>query len=388
MREHPKRIETRLIHAGEPRPLINGAVNMPIFQSSTFEYHGIGGYDELKYIRMNNTPNHLVLHKKIAALENAGAGLVFSSGMAAITTTLLTLLAPGDHLLAQSCIYGGTHNFLTEDLAPLGISFDFIPGNEPDAWEKFLTPKTRVLYVESITNPLLEVADLKAAADFARKHGLISIIDNTFATPMNFRPLDHGFDLSLHSCTKYLNGHSDIVAGAIAGDADLIEKINHKLIHLGGALDPHACFLLHRGLKTLAVRMKHQNESALALAHFFHGSDGVKRINYPGLETHPDHARARELFDGFGGMISLELEGGLDNAQMFIQHLAIPITAPSLGGPETLVTRPAATSHAGMTPEERAASGISDSLIRLSIGLEAPEDLMEDFDQALQKIRG
>ncbi len=388
MNEHPKRIETRLIHAGEPRPLINGAVTMPIYQSSTYEYIGIGGYDELKYIRMNNTPNHMALHKKLAALENGEAGLVFSSGMAAITTSLLALLAPGDHFLAQSCLYGGTHNFLTEDLTPLGVTYDFIEGSDPDSWEKFVCPETRLLYVESITNPLMEVADLEAAAAFAEKHGLISIIDNTFASPINFRPPEWGFDLSLHSCTKYLNGHSDIVAGAVVGPADLVEKINHKLIHLGGSLDPHACFLLHRGLKTLAVRMKHQNESALALARFFHQHPMVERINYPGLETHPDHVRARELLDGFGGMLSLELKGGLETAREFIQHLTIPISAPSLGGPETLISRPAVTSHAGMTAEERAASGISDRLLRISAGLEAAEDLMEDFDRSLERIRG
>lgn len=388
MTEPQKRIETRLVHAGEPRPLINGAVSMPIYQSSTYEYFGIGGYDELKYIRMNNTPNHVALHKKLAALENGEAGLVCSSGMAAISTTLLALLAPGDHFLAQSCLYGGTHNFLTEDLTPLGVTYDFIEGGDPESWEKAVTPKTRLLYVETITNPLMEVADLKAAAAFAEKHGLISVIDNTFASPVNFRPPEWGIDLSIHSCTKYLNGHSDIVAGAIIGPADLVEKINHKLIHLGGTLDPHACFLLHRGLKTLAVRIKHQNESALTLARFFHDHPAVERINYPGLESHPDHARAAELLDGFGGMLSLELKGGLEKALEFIQHLEIPISAPSLGGPETLISRPSVTSHSGMTPEERTAAGISDRLIRISVGLEAAEDLMEDFGRSLNRIDG
>ena len=235
-----------------------------------------------------------------------------------------------------------------------------------------------------MTNPLLQVADLRAVVSFARAHDLVSMIDNTFASPINFRPAEIGFDLSLHSCTKYLNGHSDIVAGAIIGRSRFVEKITHKLNHLGGSLDPHACFLLHRGMKTLAVRMRYQNESALEIARFLDSHQAVAQVNYPGLEHHPGHQRAKELFEGFSGMLSFELKGGMEAAERFMEKTTLPVIAPSLGGIETLLTRPATTSHSGMPPEERRRLGISDGLIRLSVGIEAPEDLIADFAQALE----
>ena len=383
MTQQSPRIETKLIHAGEPEPRIEGAVSLPIFQSSTFQYGGEGHYDKLKYIRMNNTPNHVALHQKLAALENADAALVTASGMAAITTTLLALLSPKDHFLVQDCLYGGTLDFINSDFKTLGVSFDFINGNEPDAWANQLKPNTRAIYVETITNPLMAVIDLEAVVAFARNHGLISIIDNTFASPINFRPSEWGFDLSLHSCTKYLNGHSDIVAGAVIGRKDLIQKITHKLIHLGGSLDPHACFLLHRGLKTLAVRMKHQNASALSIAQFLLDHPAVETVNYPGLNTCTRYHLAEKLLDGFSGMLSFEIKGDVSTADAFIARTHLPISAPSLGGVETLITRPATTSHSGLSPTERKSAGISDRLIRLSVGLENAEDLIDDFYQAL-----
>ena len=383
MTQQSLKIETKLIHAGEPEPRIEGAVTLPIFQSSTFQYGGESHYDRLKYIRMNNTPNHVTLHQKLAALENADAALVTASGMASITTTFLALLSPKDHFLVQDCLYGGTLDFINSDFKPLGISFDFINGNEPNAWAKQLKPNTRAIYVETITNPLMAVIDLEAVVAFAQNHGLISIIDNTFASPINFRPAEWGFDLSLHSCTKYLNGHSDIVAGAVIGRKDLIQKIAHKLIHLGGSLDPHACFLLHRGLKTLAVRIKHQNASALSIAQFLSAHPAVETVNYPGLNTCTGYLLAQELLDGFSGMLSFEIKGNVAAADNFIARTRLPISAPSLGGVETLITRPATTSHLGLSPAERKAAGISDRLIRLSVGLETTEDLIDDFDQAL-----
>jgi cystathionine beta-lyase/cystathionine gamma-synthase len=305
--------------------------------------------------------------------------------MAAISATILTLLSSGDHLLAQECLYGGTHDFFTKDLPKLGISFDFINGDDPDSWKDKIRPGTKAIYVETMTNPLLQVAYLKEAAEFAKTHGIVSIIDNTFATPINFRPPEWGFDLSLHSCTKYLNGHSDIVAGAVIGRTELIEQITHKLNHLGGSLDPHACFLLHRGMKTLAVRMKYHNESALKIAQFLEAYPAVTKVNYPGLESHPAHQRAKELFDGFSGMLSFELKGGVDAAEHFMQKITLPIVAPSLGGVETLITRPVTTSHSSVSLEDLKKLGISDSLIRLSVGIEATEDLIEDFEQALKE---
>ncbi len=378
-----RHIETTLIHAGEPTPRIMGAVSLPIFQSSTFEYGGQDSYHDLKYIRLNNTPNHIALHQKLAALENGEAAIVTASGMAAITTTLLTVLKSGDHFLAQECLYGGTFDFLTKDLPALGITFDFIDGNNPDSWKDKLRPNTKAVYVETITNPLMQVADLKSLVAFARENNIVSIIDNTFASPVNFRPPEWGFDLSLHSCTKYLNGHSDIVAGAVIGRQDLIKKVLYKLNHLGATLDPNTCFLLHRGMKTLAVRVRHQNESALAIAKYLESHQAIKTVNYPGLESHPEHEMAKELLDGYGGMLSFELKGGLEAAERLINNVTLPICAPSLGGVESLITRPATTSHSGMSPKEREALGISDSLIRLSVGIEAKDDLVADLDQAL-----
>jgi cystathionine beta-lyase/cystathionine gamma-synthase len=379
-----RHIETQLVHAGEPLPRIAGAVEMPIFQSATYEYAGEGSYHDVRYLRTNNTPSQLVLHAKIAALEKAPAALVTASGMAAISTTLLTVLSPGDHLLAQRCLYGGTHDLVTGELKKLGIGYDFIDADRRDSWKELLRPNTRAVYVEAMTNPLLEVADLDGIVQFAREHALVSIIDNTFATPVNYRPVEAGFDLVVHSATKYLNGHSDIVAGAVAGPADVIERIRHKANHLGGSLDPHAAFLLKRGLKTLALRVRFQNESTLRLAQFLEAHPKVARVNYAGLASHPRHERARRLFAGFGGVLSFELKGPESGAEGFASRVRIPTVAPSLGGVHTLLTRPATTSHAGLSREERLSLGITDGLLRLSVGIEATEDLMEDLAQALR----
>jgi cystathionine beta-lyase/cystathionine gamma-synthase len=378
-----KTIDTKLIHAGEPEPRINGSVVMPIFQSAMFEYGGEASYHDIRYIRLNNTPNHLALHQKLAALEGAEAAIVTASGMAAISTALLAILSAGDHLMIQDCLYGGTHDLVTKDFAGFGLSYDFIDADDPDSWKSKLRRNTKAIYVEAMTNPLLQVADLAAIVDFARANGLVSMIDNTFASPMNYRPPERGFDLSLHSTTKYLNGHSDIVGGACIGRADLIQRVVHKLNHLGGSMDPHAAFLLHRGMKTLALRVRCQNESTLKIAGFLESHPKVAHVNYAGLESHPRHGRARELFEGFGGVLSFEPRGGVQQAERFMDNVRLPVVAPSLGGIETLVTRPATTSHSGMSPEDRHRLGISDSLVRMSVGIEATDDLIEDFGQAL-----
>ena len=384
MSEPYRHIETQLVHAGEPSPRIAGAVEMPIFQSATYEYAGEGSYHDVRYLRINNTPSQLALHAKLAVLEGGEAALVTSSGMAAISTTLLTVLAPGDHLLAQSGLYGGTHDLVAAEFPRLGIERDFLDADRRDTWAALLRPNTRAIYVEAMTNPLLEVADLEGIVQFAREHGLISIIDNTFATPVNFRPLAAGFDLCLHSATKYLNGHTDIVAGAVIGRTETIERIRHRANHLGGSLDPHAAFLLKRGLKTLALRVRYQNDSTQRIAQFLQAQPAVVRVNYPGLESHPRHARARRLFAGYGGVLSFELQGGERQAEDFARRVRIPAVAPSLGGVQTLLTRPATTSHAGLPREERLRLGISDGLLRLSVGIEATDDLLEDFGRALR----
>ena len=383
MSEKYTRIETKLIHAGEPQPRILGAVSLPIFQTANYVYTGEESYHAIRYMRLNNSPNHEALHQKLAAVENAEAALVTASGMAAISTAMLTVLSSGDHLLVQDTLYGGTHDFLTKDFSGFGLSYSFIDADTPASWEAKLRPTTRAIYVETMTNPLLQVADLEAVAQFARKHNLVTLIDNTFASPMNFRPAEWGFDLSLHSCTKYLNGHSDIVAGAVIGRADLVEAITHNLNHLGGTLDTHACFLLHRGMKTLAVRVAYQNTSALKIAHFLEAHPAVAKVNYPGLQNHPRHARAKKLFDGFSGMLAFELKGGVEAAERFAEAVTLPINAPSLGGIETLITRPATTSHSGMAPADRQKLGITDSLIRLSVGLEDTQELIADLEKGL-----
>lgn len=380
-----KHIETKLIRSGEPVPRLFGAVSMPVFQTAMFETFGGEGYHNVRYIRLNNTPNHLVLHEKLAALENAEQALVASSGMAAISAALLTVLSSGDHFLCQSSLYGGTDSFITKDLPKLGIQHDFIDVDDPSTWEGKLRKTTRAIYVETISNPLIRVGDLTSVVEFAKAHRLVSMIDNTFASPVNFRPAERGFDISLHSCTKYLNGHSDLVAGAVIGSQKWVDEIKLKLDHLGGTLDPHTCYLLHRGVKTLALRVKHQSASAKTIAEFLEGHSKIEKVNYPGLKSSPYNKRASELFDGFGGMLSYELKGGLPGVDRFMRSVTIPLIAPSLGGVETLLTRPATTSHASLSPEDRKRSGISDTLVRMSVGIEATDELIEDLDQALTK---
>ena len=386
MAKDDQSFETKLIHAGEPKPRIDGAINVPIFQSSTYEYAGEGSYHDVRYLRLSNTPNHLALHKKLAALEGAGAALVTSSGMSAIATTLLTFLKAGDHLLAHNTLYGGTADFVNNELPEYGIERDLIDASNPSEWDSKLKPNTKVIYIETITNPLMDVPELGKIVEFAKSHALISMIDNTFASPVIYCPVVEGFDLSLHSCTKYINGHSDIVAGAVIGSANYVDQVTKKLNHLGGSLDSNACFLLHRGIKTLALRMNKQCENALLIAHFLENHPQVKKVNFPGLESSSSFERAQEFLCGFGAMLSFEIDGSVDQADQFINHLQYAISAPSLGGVETLVTRPVTTSHALMNQAERKVAGISDRLIRYSVGIEAADDLIADLQQALEHI--
>lgn len=379
-------LETLLIHAGEPEKGIEGSLVLPVFQSSTYRYSGEESYEELRYIRLSNSPNHRLLHDKLAALEGGEAALICSSGMAAISTTLLTLLKPGDHMLIQRTLYGGTDGFVETELAELGIQYDFIDTRKPEEWNSMLRKETRLIYVEAISNPLMQVGDLAAVPRFAREKGILSLIDSTFATPINFRPLSIGFDLVLHSVTKYLNGHSDLVAGAVIGSQDLMTRIRRRSLHLGGSADPHTCFLILRGLKTLALRVRYQNQSALEIARFLQKRPEIRQVHYPGLEDHPDHEMASELFNGFGGMLAFELKSGHAGARKFIDSLRIPVEAPSLGGPESLVTLPVTTSHSSVPVDKREELGITDELIRFSVGLEGTRDLIEDLAQALDRI--
>ena len=376
---------TKLVHAGEPDPRIEGAVSMPIFQSSTYEYSGEGQYDDIRYIRLNNTPNHKAIQKKLAAIECAESALVTSSGMSAITATLLTFLKQGDHLLSHKSLYGGTASFILEDLPRYGITFDLIDTTDPSGWSMMLKPNTKVIYTETITNPMLEVPELGAIVDFAKENNLISMIDNTFASPVLFSPSELGFDISLHSCTKYINGHSDIVAGAVIGSDEFIKIITSRMNHFGGSLNPGACFLLHRAIKTLELRMIRQSKNAGQIALFLENHPEILSVNYPGLVSNNSYERAKKYLSGFSAMVSFEVVGGKTRSIKFMDQLDIAINAPSLGGVETLITRPALSSHSGMDPAERVKAGITDSLIRLSVGIETVDDLITDLDQALIK---
>ena len=378
-------LETNVVHAGSPRPRIEGAVVTPIFQSANYLSDDESRYDEIRYIRLSNSPSHRTLHARLAAIEAGEAALVTSSGMAAITNTILAFVGSGDHLLAQRTLYGGTQSFLDEDAPRLGISSTTIDTADPRraaAWEEALTERTRMVLLESISNPLMEVGDLRAVVEFARAHGLLTVIDNTFATPVNFRPREIGIDVVVHSATKYLNGHSDLVAGAVIGSQEHVERIREVLVHLGGSLDPNGCFLLERGLKTLVVRVERQNATALRLAEALAGHPAVERVNYPGLADDPGHRWARDLFRGFGGMLSFYAGSG-ERAERFLKRVRIPIHAASLGGVESLVVRPARSSHLGLAAEERSRLGITDDLVRVSVGIESADELIDDFRRAL-----
>ncbi|MDA8302481.1 MAG: PLP-dependent transferase [Actinomycetota bacterium] len=376
-------IETVAVHGGERRPGPEGSAVFPIYQSTVYSMGPGTAYHDIPYIRLNSTPSQRYLHDKLAALEGAEAALATSSGMAAVTTTLLSTLRAGDHLLAGDSLYGGTHDFLTEHSEDLGWRYTFVDVNRPETWAAARTRQTKVFLVETITNPMVRVGLLDEIAAFGRREGLLTVIDNTFATPVNFRPLAAGFDLCFHSATKYLGGHSDLVAGCVMGSAGLVERVRRTLNHFGGSLDPHTGFLLARGVKTLALRVRAQNENALALARFLAGHPAVAAVHYPGLPSHPDHAHAAKLLSGFGGMLSLRLRGGEGAAEALLGAVQLAYPAVSLGGVETLITRPATSTHAGMRPENRERLGITSDLVRVSCGIEAQQDLIADFSQAL-----
>ncbi len=378
-------METLAVHAGERRPGPEGSLVFPIYQGTVYSVPPGTDYHDMRYIRLNSTPSQVYLHDKLAALEGAEAALAAASGMAALSAALLACLKKGDHLLAADGVYGGTHDLLAHHAGDLGWSCTFVDAQRPETWAAAVRPETRLFLVETISNPLMRVPPLLEVVAFARQHRLVTVIDNTFASPVNFRPLEHGFDLVFHSGTKYLNGHSDLVAGCLMARKELVDSVRRTLNHFGGSLDPHAGFLLARGIKTLALRVRAQNATALSLASFLEGHPKVASVNYAGLASHPDHARARELLGGFGGMLSLRLRGDAEAADRFLSALRLGYVAPSLGGVETLATRPATTSHAGMSAAERARSGITDDLVRVSCGIEGTDDLREDFRQALDK---
>lgn len=358
-----------------------GGINTPIYTSTSYEYYNDG---QLYYPRYFNTPNQNAAAEKIAALENGDAALVFSSGMAAITTTILSLLKQGDHVLFQKDLYGGTYHFILTRLNDYGISYSFIENITTENLLAELRDTTRLLYIETPSNPTLMITDLKVVSDFCKQHNLLSIIDNTFASPVNQNPINHGIDIVLHSGTKYLGGHSDICCGVAVSSAEIIEKIRSGAKLFGGSMDANSAYLLERSLKTLQVRVTRQNANAMALAEFLTNHPSVKRVMYPGLPAHPQHEIAKRQMTGFGGMLCFELEATKIHPDDFVKKLKIITPAVSLGGVETILTFPVFTSHAALPEEERRRLGINKYLVRLSVGIEDSADLINDLDSALQ----
>jgi len=380
---------TLAIHSGEPKHGLDAPVATPIVRSSNFTFSST---EEMKswaegkskayiYTRFGN-PTLAVAEAKIAELEHGEAGLVTASGTAAISSALLAVLQAGDELIATRQLYGGSYRLMRDVLPRMGIRVNHVEANL-DGVDQLVNAKTRALYVESPTNPTLGLVDLKKVVTLARKHNLISIIDNTFATPILQKPLELGFDLVLHSATKYLAGHSDIVAGAVAGSRELLGKVREMMVSLGGSMDPDPAYLLIRGLKTLEIRVRRQSETALAVATFLERHPKIERVHYPGLPSHPDYHLAKQQMTGFGGMLAFDLKGGLDAACKFCDRTRIFLLAVSLGGVESLIVLPIYTSHYRMSTAELQAAGVGPGTVRMSVGLEDPGDLIADLEQAL-----
>ncbi len=373
---------TRAIHGEAKRGPDRSPVVNPIVQSATF-VNPVGSTDEVLYTRYGNNPNQTSVAARLAALEGADSAIFLSSGMGATALAHLAVLRPGDHLLATDWIYGGTRALFLEEFEKLGIEFTFVNPNTPRAWKNALRRNTRAVFVETPTNPLARVLDLEPIVTLCRQRGIALLVDSTFATPINFRPLETGADVVIHSATKYLNGHSDVIAGAVASNEEIVGEIRNLLKRWGHAIDPHAAWLVERGMKTLDIRVKRHNANALAFAEWATGHPRINTVHYPGLPDHPDHELASKTLDGFGGIVGLQIKGGGRAASRMLKRLKVATHAPSLGGVETLVSEPRFTSHASMTVKERQEQGIPDGFVRVSVGIEDVEDLIDDFDRSL-----
>jgi cystathionine beta-lyase/cystathionine gamma-synthase len=381
-RPRPLGLSTLAIHGDREGNEPDAPISTPLFQSVNYVQH-FGTDEGLRYARYGNTPNAEAVQKRLALVEGSEAACIMASGMAATACGLLALLRPGDHLLASSWLYGGTMRLLMEEFIAFGISVTFVDPMEPRSWRKRLRKETRAIFLESPVNPTCRVLDIRPVAYLAHEEGLALVVDSTFASPVNFRPLQHGADVVIHSATKYLNGHHDVLAGVVCGTAPYIDEVRQKMILWGQPADPFACWLLERGLKTLDVRVRRQNETALRVADWCAKRKEVKRVHYPGLKDHPDHKIATELLEGFGGMLAIELAGGGKAADKFVRKLRLIQYAASLGGVDTILSEPRYSSHAKMTPEQRTKVGIPDGFMRLSIGLEDADDIIADIEQAL-----
>ena len=378
-------LSTRAIH-GEPEPRPDWTpISQPIYQSSTFT-NPVGSSAEVLYTRYGNNPNQVQIGRRLARLEGAEAALFVASGMGATALAHLAVLRPGDHLISSEWIYGGVHKLFTEEFGRFGIEVTFVDPLRSRAWKEALRKNTRAMFVETPTNPLLRVIDLEPIATLAKAEGLALLVDSTFASPIAFRPLEHGADIVIHSATKYLNGHTDVIAGAVAGTESVVEEVRRLMQLWGQAIDPHAAWLIERGMRTLAIRVARHSATGLAVAEWCSRQPQVAAVHYPGLSSHRDHKTAKRVLEGYGGMLGLELKGGARAAERFLHALTIAAHAPSLGGTETLVSEPRLTSHKGLTADERARAGIPDGFLRFSLGLEDADDLIADFAQALAQL--
>ena len=371
--------DTQCVHSGTYADPKSKGINTPIFTSSSFEYLDI---PENVYPRYFNTPNQKTIIDKLCALENAEDGLIFSSGMAAISTVIFPLLNSGDHIVLQKDIYGGTHHFATAEFDRFGISYSFVSDHVVGI-EKAVRENTRMIYIETPSNPLLLITDIEAVAQLAKSKNILTAIDNTFATPINQNPIDLGIDIVIHSGTKYIGGHSDICCGAALASENLIAKIKATAANLGGSLNAVTCYLIERSLKTLGIRIEKQNKNALAVANNLQTNGFIKKVYYPGLENHPGFVIARKQMRAFGGMLSFELDAQKVDPHGFLRKLRLIKPALSLGGVETIVCAPVTTSHAKLTDEQRAGLGITANLLRLSVGIEDADDIIADIEQAL-----
>ena len=377
------KVQAICIHEGQ---LVDGQYKgaiSPLYMATAYAYDG---GDINRYPRYFNTTNQVGLAQKIAALEGAENGLIFGSGMAAVSTALLSHLKAGDHVILQEDLYGGTTNLVVEEFEKFGIEYSFTKGLKKNDFEVLIQNNTKVIYLETPSNPLMKIVDLKAIALLARSMGLITMIDNTFASPINQNPISFGIDVVIHSATKYLGGHSDILAGAVVGSEKQIELVFQMAKNLGGSLSDYTVWLLERSIKTLSLRVEAQNHNALELAKFLNKKSAVDAVYYPGLESHPDHDLAKSQMKGFSGMFSFELNTSYD-LDVFQQNLRLIKPAMSLAGVESTLTIPCKTSHGLLTPEDRIAQGIKDNLIRFSSGIEHVDDLKDDINQALKKSK-
>jgi cystathionine beta-lyase/cystathionine gamma-synthase len=379
----PPSLATLVVHGGADAPSSGEAVASPLYQGVNFRQK-VGTGAGMRYPRYGNNPNAEIVQERLALLEGAEAGLVLSSGQGATACALLALLRAGDHLLASSWIYGGSQQLVTRELPAMGIQTTLVDPTETRGWRKRLKKNTRAIFVETPVNPTCRVLDLKPITALAKELGLALVVDSTFATPVAFRPLEHGADVVIHSATKFLNGHHDVIAGAVLGTATYIEEVRQKMIVWGQAPDPFACWLLERGLKTLDVRVKRATDNAMRVALWCATRPELSAVLYPGLPDHPDHEIALATLDGMGAMLALVHRDGGDAMTRVLHRLKLITHAPSLGGTETLVSEPRFSSHEHLSLEERTALGVPDGFLRVSVGIEDPDDIIADLDQALR----